>query len=165
MADNLAKRKIDIAYISELNGKIKNLDKALQGISLNLVKVKSKINSFRNQLELYGKNFKNNQFLQLASLENLKFQINEGEVEVFSSHLEQIKCDINKEFTDVFKINVLKWIIDPFEADLFEVNVDLQKTFSDLQTDLELKVNFSKERYESFLTQQKLRQKYPIIWE
>ena len=45
--------------------------------------------------------------------------------------------------------------MDPFEADTFEVN--------DLQTDLELKVNFSKERYESFWTQQKLRQKYPII--
>ena len=52
--------------------------------------------------------------------------------------------------------------MDPFEADTFEVN-DLQETFSDLQTDLELKVNFSKERYESFWTQQKLRQKYPII--
>ena len=39
--------------------------------------------------------------------------------------------------------------MNPFEADLFEVN-DLQETFSDLQTDLELKVNFSKERSESF---------------
>ena len=54
--------------------------------------------------------------------------------------------------------------MDPFEAYLFEVN-DLQETFSDLQTDLELKVNSSKERYESFWTQQKLRQKYPIILE
>ena len=40
--------------------------------------------------------------------------------------------------------------MDPFEANTFEVN-DLQETFSDLQTDLELKVNFSKELYESFL--------------
>ena len=53
--------------------------------------------------------------------------------------------------------------MESFEADLFEVNVNLQETFSDLQTDLELKVIFSKERYESFWTQQKLRQKYPII--
>ena len=53
--------------------------------------------------------------------------------------------------------------MDPFEADLFEVNVDLQETFSDLQTDCELKVNSTKERYESLWTQQKLKQKYPII--
>ena len=52
--------------------------------------------------------------------------------------------------------------MNPFEADLFEVN-DLQETSSDLQTNLELKVIFSKERYESFWTQQKIRQKYPII--
>ena len=52
--------------------------------------------------------------------------------------------------------------MDPFEADTFEIN-DIQETFSDLQTDLKLKVNSSKERYESFWTQQKLRQKYPII--
>ena len=54
-------------------------------------------------------------------------------------------------------------IIDPFKADLFEINVNIQETFSDLQNDLELKVNFSKEKYESFWTQQKLIQKYPII--
>ena len=42
-------------------------------------------------------------------------------------------------------LNILKWIIDPFEADLFEINVNLQETFSDLQNDFELKVNFSKE--------------------
>ena len=52
--------------------------------------------------------------------------------------------------------------MDPFEAYLFEVN-DLQETFSDLQTDLELKVYFFKDRYGSFWTQQKLRQNYPII--
>ena len=52
--------------------------------------------------------------------------------------------------------------MNPFVADLFEVN-DSQENFSDLQAGLELKVFFSKERYESFWTQQKLRQKYPII--
>ena len=114
------------------------------------MKVKSKITSFRNQLELYGKKFKNNQFSQFASLENLKLQISEGEVEVFLSHLEQLKCDIDKRFTNVFQLNVLKWIVDYFEADLFEVNVDLQETTLDLQTDLELKVNFSKNDRKAF---------------
>ena len=51
----------------DLYGKFYHLNKNLQGKNLNLVKVISKITSFRNQLELYGKNFKNNQF---ASLEN-----------------------------------------------------------------------------------------------
>ena len=90
--------------------------------------------------------FINNQLSQFASLENLKLQISEGEVEIFSSHLEQLKDDIDKRFNDVFQLNVPKWIIDPFEADIFEINVNLQETFSDLQNDLEFKVNFSKER-------------------
>ena len=76
--------------MSDLYGKFNHLNKTLHRKNLNLVKVKSKITSFRNQLELYGRNFKNNQFSQFASLENLKFQIIEGEVEVFSSHLEQL---------------------------------------------------------------------------
>ena len=122
------------------------------------MKVKSKTTSLRNQLELYGRNLKNNQFSQFASLENLKLQISEGEEEVFSSHLKQFKDNFDKRFNDVFQFNVPKWIIDSFEKDLFEVNVELQ-------TDLELKIIFSKERYESFRTQQKLRQKYLIIWE
>ena len=75
LADNLVQRKIDIAYMSDLYGKFNHLNKTLQGKNLNLVKVKSKLTSFRNQLELYGRNFKNKQFSQFASLENLKLQI------------------------------------------------------------------------------------------
>ena len=90
--------------------------------------------------------FLNNQLSQFASMENLNLQISKGEVEIFSSHLEKVKDDIDKRFNDVFHLNVPKWIIDPFEADIFEINVNLQETFSDLQNDLELKVNFSKER-------------------
>ena len=56
-------------------------------------------------------------------------------------------------------------IIAPFEADLFEINVDLQETFSDFQFDLELIINFPNERYEIFWTQQKLRQNYSTIWD
>ena len=138
MADNLVQRKIDIAYMSDLYGKFNHLNKTLQGKNLNLVKVKSKLTSFRNQLELYGRNFKNKQFSQFASLENLKLQISEDEVEVFSSHLQKLKNDIDRRFNDVFQINVPHWVIDSFEADLFEINVDLQESFSDLKTDLEL---------------------------
>ena len=53
LADNLVKRKIDNAYMSDLYGKFNHLNKTLQGKNLNLVKVKSKMTSFRNQLKLY----------------------------------------------------------------------------------------------------------------
>ena len=52
-----------------------------------------------------------------------------------------------------------------FDADLFEVNVDLRKPSLTLKTYLYLKVNFYKETYESFWTQQKQLQKYPLISE
>ena len=90
--------------------------------------------------------FLNNQFSQFASLENLKLQISKDEVEIFSSYLEQLKDDIDKQFNDFFQLNTPKWIIDPFGAEIFEINVKLQETFSDLQNDLELKVIFFKER-------------------
>ena len=87
--------------MSDLFGKINNLNKTLKGKNLSVVKVKSKITIFRNQLELYRKYFKKNQFSQFASLENLKLQISESEIELLSFHLEQLKCDIDKRFTDV----------------------------------------------------------------
>ena len=103
------------------------------------MKFKSNLSSYRNQHELYKTSFKN-QFSQFASLENLKLQISDDEVEFFSSHLEELKSDIDRRFNDVFQINV-----------------DLQESFSELKTDLELKVNFSNARCENFCTQQKLR--------
>ena len=77
-------------------------------------------------------------------MENLKLQISEDEVQFFSSHLEELKSEIDKRFNDVFQINVPNCIIDPCEADLFEINADLQKSFPDLKTGLELKVSFTK---------------------
>ena len=88
-----------------LYGKFNHLNKTLQGKTLNLVKCKSKITSFRNQVELYGNFFFiSNQFSQFAILENLKLQISEGEVEVFPFYLEQFKNDNGKRFNDVFLI-------------------------------------------------------------
>ena len=57
LADNLVKRKTDIAYMSNLYGKFKHLNKILEGKTLNLLKCKSKTTSFRNKLELYRKMF------------------------------------------------------------------------------------------------------------
>ena len=71
-------------------------------------------------------------------MENLKLQTSEFEVEVFSCHLEQLKDDIDKRLNDLFQLHVPNWVIDPFEADIFEVNFDLQEIFSYLQTDLNL---------------------------
>ena len=56
--------------MSDLYGKFNHLNKTLQGKNLNLMNVKNKITSFRNQLKLYGRNFKNNQFSQFLSLEH-----------------------------------------------------------------------------------------------
>ena len=47
-----------------------------------------------------------------------------------------------KDLINFSQLNVPKLIIDPYEADLFKINVDLQ-------TDLEHKIKFSKEIYES----------------
>ena len=90
--------------MSDLYGKFNRLNKTLQGKALNLVKVISKITSIRNQLKLYGINFKDNQFLQSAIFENLKLQTSEGEVEVFSSYLKQLIDDVDKGFNKLFSI-------------------------------------------------------------
>ena len=58
MVGNLVKRKIDIAYMSDLYGNFNHLNKTLQAYNLNPVKVKSKITSLRNKLDLYEQNFK-----------------------------------------------------------------------------------------------------------
>ena len=58
--------------MSDFYGKFNHQNKTLQGKNLNLMKVKSKITSFRNQLELHVRNFKNNQFSKFASFENFK---------------------------------------------------------------------------------------------
>ena len=70
LANNLKENKKDIAYLSDLYGKFNVLNKLLEGKNLNLVKVKANVTSFRNKLELFEINFKNNQFIQFSSLEN-----------------------------------------------------------------------------------------------
>ena len=161
----LQERKNDIAYLSDLYGKFNVLNKLLQGKNLNLIKVKASLTSFTNKLELFERNFKKDQFCQFSSLENLKQQLSKDEVEIYKSHLKELKLDMVHRFKDIFQLNVPNWIVSPFEASLDEVKVELQEKFIELVADPELKVKFLQFGYERFWLQEKVRQQYPDIWE
>ena len=161
----LQERKNDIAYLSDLYGKFNVLNKLLQGKNLNLIKVKASLTSFTNKLELFERNFKKDQFCQFSSLENLKQQLSKDEVEIYKSHLKELKLDMVHRFKDIFQLNVPNWIVSPFEASLDEVKVELQEKFIELVADPELKLKFLRFGYERFWLQEKVRQQYPDIWE
>ena len=129
---------------------------------MNLVKVKAIINSFRNNLELFEKDFNKNQFFQFSSLEDLKHHLSKDDIEIYSSHLKELKIDIDRRYQDIFELNIP--YKSPHEANVDEVKVELREEFIELVADPQLKVNFSQRGYENFWLQEILRQQYQNIW-
>ena len=50
-------------------------------------------------------------------------------------------------FADLVNLNVPRWLIQPYSADLADLKVELPDQFIDLQNDDEFKMNFEEDRY------------------
>ena len=52
-----------------------------------------------------------------------------NEIETYSSHLKELKFDMDRRFKDVFELKVPNWIVSPFEASVDEMKVEFQEKF------------------------------------
>ena len=82
----------------------------------------------------------------------------------YCEHLEVLKDDMIKRFTDLLELETPDWIIDPFSVDIDEVSLELQEELSDMHNDCVKKVRFKMMGYERFWQGMSVRNKFPNMW-
>ncbi|KAI6649984.1 SCAN domain protein [Oopsacas minuta] len=134
----------------------------LQGNLVTLVKCKTVVSSFIGKLTLFKQNNSRREFYQFPHLAGL--QISDDDLLAYCEHLEVLKVDMIKRFTDLLELEPPHWLIDPFCVDAPTVPLYLQEELMDLQSDCEEKAHFTMMGYERFWIAIAGRNKFPNLW-
>ena len=156
---NMIKRKSDIAFLTDLFRKFNEVNLQLQGDGLNLIKTKSMISAFLARIKLMRQNIARNEFSQFPNLQQLDFE--ENDVLIYVEHLNALYTDFQVRFDDILKMVIPQWVINPYDDDIEEADVQLQEELLEISTNEELKVQFQK-GYQHFRLQKIIPGTYPI---
>ena len=113
--------KSDIAYLTDLYEKFNTMNLQLQGNMVTLVKCKTVVSSFIGKLKLFKQNIGRREYYQFPRLAELN--LTEDDLLAFCEHLEVLKEDMIKRFTDLLELKPPDWIIDPFSVYIDEVSL------------------------------------------
>ena len=154
--------KSDISYLADLYEKFNVMNLQLQGNLVTLVKCKTIVSSFIGKLKLFKQNIGLREFYQFPRLAEV--ELSDDDLLAYCEHLEVLKEDMIKRFTDLLELELPNWIIDPFSVDTDKVPIDLQEELSDMHNDCEEKARFKMIGYERFWQGVSKRNKFPNMW-
>ena len=160
--DKLKLSKTDIAYPTEMFSKFNEVNLQLQGDETSLINAKFALSAFLKKLQLYSRNLGRRQFPCLTDLEK-KTGVKDDDIAVYCTHLAELHRDISVRFNDLFSLEILGWVIDPFTEPSTEVPTHLEEELVSLQNDEDLKLKF-KTSYQAFWMQTAIPKRYPTLW-
>ncbi|KAI6652381.1 hypothetical protein LOD99_7395 [Oopsacas minuta] len=97
--------------------------------------VQTVVSSFIGKLTLFKQNIGGREFYQFPHLAGL--QISDDDLLAYCEHLEVLKADMIKRFTDLLELEPPHWLFDPFCVDTPIVPLYLQEELMGLQSDCE----------------------------
>lgn len=169
MCNEVENKRPDVAYLSDIFNKLNEINIKLQGNKMNLIKAKGIIMAFISKITFYKNSIARRDFHQFPSLQTLE-ENNEGDLllldtdlECYCSHLEALKEDMMTRFKDLNELKIPDWAINPFLADVHNVDQNLLEELIDLQNDFEARVWFQQTGYEAFWAKE--QNKYPQLWQ
>ena len=154
--------KSDVAYLTDIFDKFNAMNLQLQGNVVTLVECKTVVSSFIGKLTLFKQNIGRREFYQFPHLAGL--EISDDDLLAYCEHLEVLKADMIKRFTDLLELEPPHWLIDPFCVDATTVPLYLQEELMDMQSNCEEKARFTMIGYERFWIAIPARNKFPNLW-
>ncbi|XP_050059713.1 SCAN domain-containing protein 3-like [Aphis gossypii] len=87
---------------------------------------------------------------------------NYSDLEIYCAHLESLKDDMSTRFKDINDLIIPEWVLNPFLADIQNVQPLIQEELLEVKHNEEAKIDFKHKGYELFWLKQKTM--YPQIW-
>ena len=154
--------KSDVAYLADIYDKFNAMYLQLQGNLVTLVKCKTVVSSFIGKLTLFKQNIGRREFYQFPHLAGL--EISDDDLLAYCEHLEVLKADMIKRFTNLLELEPPHWLIDPFCVDVTTVSLYLQEELIDMPSDCEEKALFTMMGYGRFWMAISGRNRFPNLW-
>lgn len=154
----------DLSYLTDIFEKLNEMTMKLQGNKINMVKAKGIISAFISKLKQFKVNIARNELYQFPSVKNLQEsgKVTDADLAMYCSHLDAVKKDMEKRFHDLIELHIPCWSIDPFAADVQDIQRDLIEEITDLQHDYESITLFKVHGYAAFWPM--VKNTYPNLW-
>ncbi|XP_060878789.1 protein FAM200C-like [Metopolophium dirhodum] len=157
--DELHTRETNI--LADIFEKLNEVNKNLQGDKINCIKSKSIISAFISKLSLFKKKISRREFNNFSNLSRSK-QILDSDLEIYCAHLEFLKNIMSTRFKVINELIIPKWVLNPFLADIQNVQPLFQEELLEVMHNEEAKIDFKHNGYELFWLKQKTV--YPQLW-
>ncbi|XP_076044738.1 protein FAM200C-like [Oratosquilla oratoria] len=131
--------------------KLNVLNKELQGNDSSLFSRKEVITAFIGKHKLFWLNIGRWEFAQFPSLASISTELLDADLAVYVDHLKQLHNDVETCFSGLLQMTVPDWFVDPFIANISEVDVTLYESVIELQNDTTARF-------------QDVYEKYPLLW-
>ena len=164
LGQKLVDAKSDIFYLSDIFEKLNVLNKELQGNNSTMFSCKEAITTFKGKLKLFWLNLGRREFAQFPSLAVISTDLLDDDLAVYVDHLKQLHNDMDTRFSDLLQMTVPHWFVDPFIADVSEVDVTLQESLIELQNNTTAQARFKRGGHQKLWMNQDVYKKYPILW-
>ena len=73
---------------------------------------------------------------------NVSSNISDSDLEVYIGHLKQLREEMLVRFRDLIEMEIPDWIVNPFTFPVENIDISLQESLIDLQSDHEARARF-----------------------
>lgn len=157
--------KHDVFYLADIFKRFNEINLQLQGANKTLISCKNTVSLFIEKLEILHRNLLKGEFYQFPELLSIKDDITQEEIERFSCHITELKIDMKIRFKDIIDLVIYEWMINPFNANLEEVDVVYQEELLELKYDEESKNIFNIFGSQKLWQHKKMPNLYPKMWQ
>ncbi|KAL4113309.1 hypothetical protein QTP88_016958 [Uroleucon formosanum] len=88
--------------------------------------------------------------------------LRDSDLEIYCAHLESLKDDMSTRFKDINDLIIPEWVLNPFLADIQNLQPSIQEELLEVKHNEEAKIDFKHNGYELFWLKQKSM--YPQLW-
>ncbi|XP_065565822.1 SCAN domain-containing protein 3-like [Artemia franciscana] len=134
----------------------------LQGNDSDLISIK--IATLLRKLKLYKNNIRHRAFEQFPCLACVSSDLQDKDFALYGEYLENIHEDMQTRFSDLLGMDIPIWVSIPFEVNVAEINISLQESHIELQSDEIMRAKFKDRKYNIRKTNE-VAAKYPFHWD
>ena len=142
---------------------INKLNQQLQCDEINLIKPKSTISAFIENLPFYRQNIVRKDFSQFPCLYELNTFPSEDTHLIFIGHLKNIE-DMKLQFQDLSALEIPPWILAHFQTSDISMYPSFEIEFINLRNVLELKLSFKWHAYKNLCCSPLLQNNFLPLW-
>lgn len=148
--------KNDAFYLAAIFQRFNDVNLQLQGANKTHIGCQSIVSLFIDKLELLRYNLLKREFYHFPELSSIKDYVTPEDIDRFSSHLNELKLDMEKRFEDILELKVYEWMKNPFTANIEEADTTCQEELLEIRYHEESKHKFDSGRYENLWQNKKI---------